>query len=47
MEGTGEVWQTNGLRGAKGDMFEGGIHVPCALNMPGVFEAVDVTTILL
>ena len=25
-------------RGAKGDMFEGGIHVPCALNMPGVFE---------
>lgn len=25
-------------RGAKGDMFEGGIKVVCALNQPGVFE---------
>lgn len=25
-------------RGAKGDMFEGGLRVPCTFNMPGVFE---------
>ena len=34
----GSMANNGPTRGAKGDMFEGGIHVPCALNMPGVFE---------
>lgn len=25
-------------RGAKGDMFEGGLRVPCAVSLPGVYE---------
>ena len=34
----GSMANNGPTRGAKGDMFEGGIHVACALNMPGVFE---------
>ncbi|WP_303007044.1 sulfatase-like hydrolase/transferase [Bacteroides congonensis] len=34
----GSMANNGPIRGAKGDMFEGGIRVPCALNMPGVFE---------
>lgn len=34
----GSMANNGDARGAKGDMFEGGIKVPCALNMPGVFE---------
>lgn len=34
----GSLANNGPTRGAKGDMFEGGIRVPCALNMPGVFE---------
>lgn len=34
----GSMAHNGPTRGAKGDMFEGGIRVPCAFNMPGVFE---------
>lgn len=34
----GSMANNGPARGHKGDMYEGGIHVPCAVNMPGRFE---------
>ena len=34
----GSMANNGPVRGNKGDMYEGGIHVPCALNMPGRYE---------
>ena len=34
----GSMANNGPTRGAKGDMYEGGIHVACAFNMPGRFE---------
>jgi arylsulfatase A-like enzyme len=34
----GSIANNGPTRGNKGDMFEGGIKVPCAFNQPGVFD---------
>lgn len=34
----GNMANNGPTRGAKGEMFDGGIRVPCAFNMPGVFD---------
>ena len=34
----GSMANNGPVRGYKGDMYEGGIKVPCAVNMPGVFD---------
>lgn len=35
---SGSMANNGPTRGAKGDMYEGGLRVPCAVNMPGVYE---------
>ena len=34
----GSMANNGPVRGAKGDMFEGGLRVPCAINFPGVYD---------
>lgn len=34
----GSMANNGPVRGAKGEMFEGGLKVPCAVNMPGVYD---------